>query len=148
MDSGSKLLYQDNAISTSNLGGPFVYGFVDLFSGSGESWNWGFGLDENSVIKTSVPARTVDGPKAKNKVEEKHLQNYVGPLVFQDTRKDSLLSPMTKLRTLEEESEEGDKNLSSSNSSTSSVEKSVGNNSTGGEEVSSLDSFFMFECFT
>ncbi|XP_024030685.1 eIF-2-alpha kinase GCN2 isoform X2 [Morus notabilis] len=138
MDSGSKLLYQDNAISTSNLGGPFVYGFVDLFSGSGESWNWGFGLDENSVIKTSVPARTVDGPKTKNKVEEKHLQNYVGPLVFQETRKDSLLSPMTKLRTLEEESEEGDKNLSSSNSSTSSVEKSVGNSSTGGEEDFSL----------
>lgn len=142
MDSSGQLFHQDNT----NLGGPFVYGFIDLFSGSGESWNWGFGLDENRGIKTSVPARTLDGKKTSSKVQEKHVQNYVRPLVFQETRQDSLLSPITKLRTLKEENE-GDKNISSADSSTSSEEISVGNSGTSGEEVSSLDSFLMFECF-
>lgn len=142
MDSSGQLFHQDNT----NLGGPFVYGFIDLFSGSGESWNWGFGLDENRGIKTSVPARTLDGKKTTSEIQEKHVQNYVRPLVFQETRQDSLLSPITKLRTLKEESE-GDKNISSADSSTSSEEISVGNSSTSGEEVSSLDSFLMFECF-
>ena len=139
MDSGSPLFHQDIAIS-SNLGGPFVYGFIDLFSGSGESWNWGFGLDENNGINSSVPPNTMIGSKIADKVQEK----YVRPLVSED-KKDSLHSTMTKLRTLEEESEEGDKHISSTDSSISSMENLVEIGGRGEEEVYNLDVVLVFE---
>ncbi|PON88675.1 Tyrosine-protein kinase [Trema orientale] len=129
MDSGSQLFHQDIAIS-SNLEGPFVYGFIDLFSGSGESWNWGFVLDESSAINSSVPPHTSNGSKIADEVQGK----YVRPLVLEDKR-DPLNSSMTKLHTLEEESEEGDKNISSTDSSVSSLENLVETSGTGEEEV-------------
>lgn len=141
MDSGSQLFHQDIAIS-SNLVGPFVYGFIDLFSGSGESWNWGFGLDENSGINSSVLPQTLNGSKIADEVQER----YVRPLVLED-KKESLHSPMAKLHTLDEESEEGDKNISSTDSSTSSVENLVETSGTAEEEVNNLDAVLMFECF-
>ncbi|PON64016.1 Tyrosine-protein kinase, partial [Parasponia andersonii] len=129
IDSGSQFFHQDIAIS-SNLGGPFVYGFIDLFSGSGESWNWGFVLDESSAINSSVPPHTSNGSKIADEFQGK----YVRPLVLED-KGDPLNSSMTKLHTLEEESEEGDKNISSTDSSVSSVENLVETSGTGEEEV-------------
>lgn len=31
---------------------PLVYGFIDLFSGCGESWHWGLRMDENKRLST------------------------------------------------------------------------------------------------
>nr|XP_043628551.1 eIF-2-alpha kinase GCN2 [Erigeron canadensis] len=33
--------------------GPFVYGFLDLFIGSGESWHWGLSVEEGSNTSTA-----------------------------------------------------------------------------------------------
>ncbi|KAL5537327.1 hypothetical protein UlMin_046354, partial [Ulmus minor] len=133
MDSSSQLFHQDIAIE-SKMGGPFVCGFIDLFSGSGESWNWGFGFDEKSGIKSSVPPRTLNSSEIANEVKEKGLLKHAGPLALQDTKKDSLPNSTAKLRTLEEESDEGSKNVSSTDSSGYSVEKFVGNNDRGEQE--------------
>ncbi|KAM6545969.1 hypothetical protein CsatB_026705 [Cannabis sativa] len=130
LDSSSQLFRQDIAVS-SNLGGPFVYGFIDLFSGSGESWNWGFGLDENAGIKSSVPLP----PHALNasKIAAEVKENYVRPLELEE-KKDSLHNPTAILHALQEESEEGDKNISSTDSSTSSEEDLVETSGTSEEE--------------
>lgn len=135
MDSSCQLFRQDVAIS-SNKREPFVYGFIDLFSGSGESWNWGFGMDGNSGMNCSVPPDTVDGSKLRNEVQEKNLERHVKLLTLKDTKQGSLLSPTAKLRTLEEESEEGNKSLSSTDSSKSSPEKLLGNGDKVEEKVS------------
>nr|XP_048333144.1 eIF-2-alpha kinase GCN2 isoform X2 [Ziziphus jujuba var. spinosa] len=129
-DSISQLFLQDVAISNS-IRGPFVYGFIDLFSGSGESWNWGFGIDGNSGTNTLVPPHTVDDSKLRNEVKEKNLEKHVRPTLLQDTKQASLLSPTAKLHPLEEESEESNKSLSSSDVSESSQEKLLGNGDKG-----------------
>ncbi|XP_060671604.1 eIF-2-alpha kinase GCN2 isoform X2 [Ziziphus jujuba] len=129
-DSISQLFLQDVAISNS-IRGPFVYGFIDLFSGSGESWNWGFGIDGNSGTNTLVPPHTVDDSKLRNEVKEKNLEKHVRPTLLQDTKQASLLSPTAKLHPLEEESEESNKSLSSSDASESLQEKLLGNGDKG-----------------
>lgn len=135
MDGRSQLFHQDIAISNSERV-PFVYGFIDLFSGSGESWNWGFGMDEYSGMNSSVPPHTADGSKSRNEVQEKNVEKHVKPLLLQDTKQASILSPTAKLHLLEEESEESNKSLCSSDSSKSSQEKLLGNGDQGENEVS------------
>ncbi|CAL8993989.1 unnamed protein product [Prunus brigantina] len=124
--SSAQLFQKDIAIS-SNKKGPFVYGFIDLFSGSGESWNWGFGVDETSGINPSVPSHTVDGSKVKHEIQEKKLDRHAEPLNLQDIKKSSLLSSTVKLDSLEEDSEDGNKSIASTNSSRFLLEELVGN---------------------
>ncbi|KAE9452853.1 hypothetical protein C3L33_15257, partial [Rhododendron williamsianum] len=96
--------------------GPFVYGFVDLFSGSGESWHWGLELEESYGINPSVQSRTLE-----NKIDPK-----VKPTVVQEVKQVPIVLPVTKLDTLEEECEDNSKNLSASDTSRSLSGESLG----------------------
>lgn len=128
MDCNSQLCHHDVAIS-SNLRGPFVYGFIDLFSGSGESWNWGFGMDENAMDSLSF------GPsKLRLDAEEEKSKRHMKPQTLQN----ELLHPVAKLGTLEEESEEENKSMSSTNTSTFSMEKLVLNSNKVDKEVNNI----------
>lgn len=100
--------------------GPFVYGFVDLFSGSGESWPWGLELEESHGINPSVQSQTLE-----NKIDPK-----VKPTVVQEVKQVPIVLPVTKLDTLEEECEDNSKNLSASDTSRSLSGESVGTGTT------------------
>ncbi|KAI8566990.1 hypothetical protein RHMOL_Rhmol02G0086400 [Rhododendron molle] len=108
--------------------GPFVYGFVDLFSGSGESWHWGLEFEESHGINPSVQSRTLE-----NKIDPK-----VKPTVVQEVKQVPIVLPVTKLETLEEECEDNSKNISASDTSRSLSGESVGT------EQSSFSSYWYF----
>ncbi|XP_050237408.1 eIF-2-alpha kinase GCN2 isoform X2 [Mercurialis annua] len=135
-DSDGKL-FQGIAISSDkdcSLRGPFVYGFIDIFSGSGESWQWGVAVDDvrvNSSIKSLS-----DGSKP-SPVQDNKLDKIIKPSPVQDIKQGPFLSPGAKLDALEEESEEDCKNIST-DSSRSLTEESI-QNDTGGEEDSSSE---------
>lgn len=105
--------------------GPFVYGFVDLFSGSGESWPWGLELEESHGINPSVQSQTLE-----NKIDPK-----VKPTVVQEVKQVPIVLPVTKLDTLEEECEDNSKNLSASDTSRSLSGESVGTGTTNEAKV-------------
>lgn len=86
-------------------------------------------------MNSSVPPHMVDGSKHNNGVQEKNPEKHAKPLMLQDTKEGSSLSSTAKLHTLEEESDEGNKN-SSTDSSNSSWEKLLGNCNKGEKEVS------------
>ena len=122
---GSSGLFQKEITASSNKRGPFVYGFIDLFTGSGESWTWGFGIDEKGGINFSVQPHTPEGSKLVYEVLEKQPDKNAKPLKMQDTKQGLLPSPTAKLDTLEEESEDGNKSVSSTDSSMSLEEELV-----------------------
>lgn len=142
-------MFQKDIAISSNKKGPFVYGFIDLFSGSGESWNWGFGVDETSGINPSVPSHTGDGSKVKHEIQEKKLDRHAEPLNLQDIKKSSLLSSTVKLDSLEEDSEDGNKSIASTNSSRFLLEELVGSGGKAEKEVSNIPPFFVdnITCF-
>ncbi|XP_057460394.1 eIF-2-alpha kinase GCN2 isoform X2 [Actinidia eriantha] len=105
--------------------GPFVYGFIDLFSGSGESWHWGLEVEDTHGINHSVHSHTQDGSNHGYVLENKNVQN-VKPTMTQEVKQVPLLAPIKKLDTLEEESEDDSKNISASVSSRSLSGESVG----------------------
>ncbi|KAM4106014.1 hypothetical protein ACB094_04G035100 [Castanea mollissima] len=122
---GSSGLFQKEITASSNKRGPFVYGFIDLFTGSGESWTWGFGIDEKGGMNFSVQPHTPEGSKLVYEVPEKQPDKNAKPLKMQDTKQGLLPSPTAKLDTLEEESEDGNKSVSSTDSSRSLEEELV-----------------------
>ncbi|XP_049381059.1 eIF-2-alpha kinase GCN2 [Solanum stenotomum] len=89
-DITSQLTYKDGTVSsgdTCSFGGPFVYGFVDLFSGSGESWHVSAGLNHE-----------YDN-------QPKKIDQIVKPALNQAAKQESLRKAEMKLDALEEESE-------------------------------------------
>lgn len=143
-DSSAQLFQKDIAIS-SNKKGPFVYGFIDLFSGSGESWNWGFGVDETSGINPSVTSHTLGGSKVGHEIQEKKLDKHAEPMNVQDIKQSILLSPTVKLDTLEEDSDDSNKSISSTDSSRFLLEESVENRGKAEKEVSNTLIFLIFD---
>ncbi|TQE11671.1 hypothetical protein C1H46_002707 [Malus baccata] len=133
-DSSAQLFQKDIAI-LSNKKGPFVYGFIDLFIGSGESWNWGFGVDETSGINPSVPSHTdikqsplqKAHPKVMRDIQEKKLDKHAEQTSLQDVKQSPLPSPTVRLDTLGENSEDGNKSMYSTDSSRFLLEESVEN---------------------
>ncbi|XP_061950091.1 eIF-2-alpha kinase GCN2 isoform X2 [Populus nigra] len=122
INSSIQLFQKDIAVSSNKSGssrGPFVYGFIDLFSGCGESWHWGLAVDE---LKSHV----LDDSEVGYEVQDKKLDNITKPLTVQEAKQGLLVSPIAKLDTLEEESEYENKGLSTSNSSRSLVEELAG----------------------
>lgn len=107
-------LYQNNVMlkydRTGFSKGPFVYGFIDLFIGSGESWHWGLAVEESNGLH---PNKVDRSNKGYGTLEKKIAQN---PLVIKDT-KQGPLGPTEKLDPLEEESKAESKNTNSSSSS-------------------------------
>lgn len=137
LDSTGKFFQKDVTIScnkTCSSGGPFVYGFIDLFSGSGESWHWGIGMDEKFMINSSLHSHTLDGSKHGYEVQEKKLDKNAKPLEVQNAKQNVLFSPAANLDTLEEESEDDKKSISTTDSCRSPVESSEGDETIGENE--------------
>ncbi|XP_065866338.1 eIF-2-alpha kinase GCN2 isoform X2 [Euphorbia lathyris] len=131
----SDQMLEDITISSNkkcSSGGPFVYGFVDLFSGSGESWNWGLPLDDNRGVNSSIKSN-VDGSKVGREVQENKLDKVTKPLTVQDSKQIPLLAPIAKLHTVDEESEDENKSISTY-SSRSLTGESMGNYMEGKED--------------
>ncbi|KAL3583180.1 hypothetical protein D5086_014241 [Populus alba] len=122
INSSIQLFQKDIAVSSNkscSSRGPFVYGFIDLFSGCGESWHWGLAVDE---LKSHV----LDHSEVGYEVQEKKLDKITKPMTVKEAKQGLLVSPIAKLDTLEEESEYENKGLSTSNSSRSLVEELAG----------------------
>ncbi|CAK9178672.1 unnamed protein product [Ilex paraguariensis] len=107
--------------------GPFVYGFIDLFTGSGESWQWGLGMEERAELNSSAHSHTLNVSKHHSEIQKKKIDQNVNVAVIQDTKQGPLLYPAAKLDTLEEESDDASKdtNLSRSLSEESSGDGTV-----------------------
>lgn len=122
INSSIQLFQKDIAVSSNkscSSRGPFVYGFIDLFSGCGESWHWGLAVDE-------LKSHALGHSEVGYEVQEKKLDKITKPLTVQEAKQGLLVSPIAKLDTLEEESEYENKGLSTSNSSRSLVEELAG----------------------
>lgn len=113
----------------------FVYGFIDLFSGSDESWQWGLDLEESHGINPSVQSQTLDRTKHGYDVLENKIDQKGKPSVIQEVKQVPIVLPVTKLDTLEEECEDNSKNLSASASSGSISGLSVGTGTTNKAKV-------------
>ncbi|XP_006478695.2 eIF-2-alpha kinase GCN2 isoform X1 [Citrus sinensis] len=135
---------------------PFVYGFIDLFSGCGESWHWGLGIDENRGVVPSVPSHASDG--SNYEVMRRKIDKNVKPLMIPDANQGTALIPSAKLDTVKEENEDDNRSISTTDSSTSPMEEWVengikgenrdsllqdhGSNNDGGDtEIDRLESF-------
>nr|XP_011457263.1 PREDICTED: probable serine/threonine-protein kinase GCN2 isoform X1 [Fragaria vesca subsp. vesca] len=125
-DSSAQLFQNDAAVSSSKKG-PFVYGFIDLFSGSGKSWSWSFEVNETKGINSSVQLPRLDGSKLMHEIQENKLDKEAGPLKSQEIKQASVISPNVKLETLEEESEDSKKSNYSVDSSGFLLEEMDGN---------------------
>lgn len=133
-DSSAQLFQNDTAVSSSKKG-PFVYGFIDLFSGSGKSWSWSFEVNETKGINSSVQLPRLDGSKLMHEIQENKLDKEAGPLKSQEIKQASVISPNVKLETLEEESEDSKKGNYSVDSSRFLLEGMDGNSEKTENEV-------------
>ncbi|KAG2397819.1 eIF-2-alpha kinase [Vigna angularis] len=113
--------------------GSFVYGFIDLFSGYGETWSWGFGMDETARKSSSLPLSNLDGSKQRFEAHEKKFNSKEMPLVMQEHP--------AELGTVEEVIEDSKSSLSLTSSSTSSEEDFVGNDNEGEKEYFIVDKY-------
>uniref|UniRef100_A0A2P2LIJ3 Uncharacterized protein MANES_11G120800 n=1 Tax=Rhizophora mucronata TaxID=61149 RepID=A0A2P2LIJ3_RHIMU len=129
---GSGQLYQDISVSRNrscSSRGPFIFVFLDLFSGCGESWHWGIAVDDNRGTSSSLKSHLKDGSEIEYGMLEK-------PLTLKVTKQGPLVSSITKLDTLKEEGEEDDdKSVSSSDSSRSPMKESMGNDLKGKKDI-------------
>lgn len=135
--------------ASSNKKGPFVYGFIDLFSGPGESWSWGFGMDEKSGKKSSVEPRRLEDSTLGYDFREKEPDKDERPFKMQHINQSLLPSPTAKLHTLDEETEDSNQSISSTDSNRSLEEELVRNVTDDEEDVSNVIPnrvfFFFFE---
>ncbi|XWS13227.1 hypothetical protein CRYUN_Cryun36dG0019600 [Craigia yunnanensis] len=133
------LLQKDVAISNNkscSSRGPFVYGFIDLFGGSGESWNWPMDMDKNRGIVSAVAVQShaSDGSKIGYNVRENKLEKNPKPLPMEGRKKVPSPLPVAKLDTLKEESEDDSKSISTADSSNFLMEGLVRNDMKGDKE--------------
>lgn len=101
--------------------GPFAFSHLDLFSGSGELWQWNLEMDESDKVMSS---QTFDSSKAGTGSSNKQPDKHIKPPKEENCKPESL-----RLGTLEEESEEEAK------STDLSSDESVGNGTTGHVKV-------------
>ncbi|KAK4341295.1 hypothetical protein RND71_039796 [Anisodus tanguticus] len=114
-DITSQLTCNDAAVSSCDscsFGGSFVYGFVDLFSGSGESWHWSLGINDNGRIDSLVESHVSAGLKHEYDNQQKQIDQIVKPALNQAAKQESLRKAEMKLNALKEESEGESKSCS------------------------------------
>ncbi|KAL5703428.1 non-specific serine/threonine protein kinase [Ranunculus cassubicifolius] len=80
--------------------GPYVHGLVDLFTGSGESWDWGSVTDKNSGRNSN----TLDHPNIGYQSRKEHGAHNEKPVAIQDTGRVQVPQLIGKLDPLKEES--------------------------------------------
>ncbi|OVA04586.1 Protein kinase domain [Macleaya cordata] len=124
-------LHGDVAIAcdkTHSSGGPCVYGLIDLFSGYGESWDWGLGTDK-SGRNSLIHAHTLDASNVGYRVPEKQSFLSKNALALQALKQGPTQQPITQLDALKEERGDENKRLFAEYDSGSLVEESSGNGS-------------------
>ncbi|XP_038885258.1 eIF-2-alpha kinase GCN2 isoform X2 [Benincasa hispida] len=109
---GSSLLLPDK-ITSNEKKGPYVHGYIDLFSGSGELWSWTYDMDEK--LNSQGQPLVADSLKLGT-AQEKKLDKVQNLLARQNSKRGELLFPSSNLGTLEEETEDDSRSISSSNS--------------------------------
>lgn len=114
-----------------------MFGFIDLFSALGESWNWGPGMKQNTEKLSFQQLNAKVGTKSSFDIPGKKLEG-AKPLGMPDKKKGQLPSPIANLDTLHEESEDHDKSKSSSGSSRDTMEELIGGDNMSDEEVKCL----------
>ncbi|CAH9082427.1 unnamed protein product [Cuscuta epithymum] len=85
--------------------GPFVFGFIDLFNGSGESWNWNLIMEGNNKLYSLEHTDTVESSKNELDAPASKVDKVVGPTIDPDIRRGSLHKSSRSLGILEEVSE-------------------------------------------
>ncbi|XP_061357537.1 eIF-2-alpha kinase GCN2 isoform X2 [Gastrolobium bilobum] len=120
-------------MSSSNKNRTFVYGFIDLFSGYGESWTWGFGMDEISGKNSSLPPSKLDSSKPRFEAREKKSDSKEKPLIMEELP--------AKLDTVGEVSEDSKNSLFLTHSSRSLVDDFAGNDNEGEKEYFIVDEY-------
>lgn len=144
-DNNDQLFEKDLRVSCDkgSSKGPVVHGFIDLFSGIGDSWHWGFEMEETRI--SSLNTQTSDGSKLGYGIEDKKLDEYMKPLIVKNTNQGQLHSPNVKLDALEEESEDDGESMSSSDSSRSVQEELTGNVTTKRQEIKVMLNLVCFD---
>lgn len=139
---GNHQMIENIAVSTNkscSTKGPFVYGFIDLFSGSGELWQWGLGMDENRVAASSIHSHSsYDSNVVRYEALARKVDKNVKPLTTQDTKQVHLLDRGAQLDALKEETEDENKSRSSTDSSRSEMDEQVGHAKDSENEVSNV----------
>ncbi|XP_019168429.1 PREDICTED: eIF-2-alpha kinase GCN2 isoform X3 [Ipomoea nil] len=128
-DARGQLFQKGAAVSTSKLyssRGPFVFGFIDLFSGFGESWHWSLIMEGNNEPDSLVHSNPLDSLKNRLDSPSSKVDQIVGPIMDPDIRRDSLHKSARNLGTLQEESD-GVSRSSVDLSRTSLSDESMGN---------------------
>ncbi|XP_020547042.1 eIF-2-alpha kinase GCN2 isoform X2 [Sesamum indicum] len=123
-DKSNQLAQKDATTSSGKIcfsGGHFVYGHLDLFSGSGELWQWNLGMEENSKIG---PSQIFDSLKTENVTLQNQMDMHMKPSVVESDKAGHAYGHSLRLGPLEEESEDETKSDSSNG-------ESVGNGTVG-----------------
>ncbi|KMT15732.1 hypothetical protein BVRB_3g057120 isoform A [Beta vulgaris subsp. vulgaris] len=130
-DSAGKLPSKDMARSSETVASSkdaFVYGFMDLFSGYEESWNWNFGTSDGGELSSSVVSRALSKSKQVYEGVEKNFKPKE-KTTREDSRHAALASVPAKLESVEEGSEDENRGLLTTDSSRSLSEDLDGSNS-------------------
>ncbi|XP_039054729.1 eIF-2-alpha kinase GCN2 isoform X2 [Hibiscus syriacus] len=120
--SSGQLLQKDVANKSSPSRVAFVYGFIDLFSGFGESWNWPMDMDKNIGIISAVQSLESDGPNIGYDVQQKKLKKNPKLLGMEEKREVLSPLPVAKLNNIKEDSEDDSKSTSTAHSSNFSAD--------------------------
>ncbi|MED6145686.1 hypothetical protein PIB30_027686, partial [Stylosanthes scabra] len=123
-ESNEELFPKDMALSDKNIF--YDYLLIDLFSDYGESWDWGIGMDVTAEKSSSLPPSKLEASKHDSETREKKSDSKEKPLIKQEI--------LTKLDTVGEVSEDGNKDTSSTSSSRNLVEDPVGNDNESEKE--------------
>ncbi|CAL1404688.1 unnamed protein product [Linum trigynum] len=139
VDRTSQLFQKDFPVSGDNnctSTGPFVYGFLDLFGGSGESWHW-MPLDDNRMMK-SIKSFSSDSSKVKSGTPAVNV-DPIEPSPVQAKKQGTFPSPVAEMDILDEESEDGNSSTSDTDSSSSLTDQFVGHEMNNNNEDSSTN---------
>ncbi|XP_042044416.1 eIF-2-alpha kinase GCN2 isoform X2 [Salvia splendens] len=83
--------------------GPFVFSHLDLFSGSGELWQWNLEMEESSEV---VSSHTIGSPKVGNGTLDKQSDKSMKLPLVDSYKPENVNNQSLRLGTLEEESED------------------------------------------
>lgn len=107
-DRSSLLSRKDLAVShimMYSCKGPFVYGYIDLFSGCGESWHWSLGMEQNTGLNTKVSSNTFEHSKVGHHNLDNKIEKKGKPVDLQGAKQEFVHNAPLKLVPVEEESE-------------------------------------------
>lgn len=109
IDSSSQLSREDGTVSyrmNYPSRGPFVYAYLDLFSGTGESWHWNLTMEQTTVISSSTHSDCLEDIKCGRQNIEKRIDSELEPVAVRESKQVFSEKPPLRLVTVEEETED------------------------------------------